>query len=291
MTDATRQYLISGEQAGARYRFATFGRTPQGTAGSQLARSIGESMEFMEHREYQPGDDLRRMNWSAYARSDKLIVKVFRQEVSPHFDLVLDTSRSMALAGTKKEQAALGITAALACAAENSGYRRRIYSTGENGCQPIEGGEHRPQAWNLPQFVSAKTPAQSLGLRPPACQAHGVRAFVSDLLWLGEPLEVLKLLSDRSAATVVIQVLAEEDANPIGIGSRRLIDSETGETLELFIDEAGLQRYRRNLEQHQTAWRLAARQMGVTFVSFVAEELCRDWNLSPLVEAEVLNVA
>ena len=37
----------------------------------------GESMEFMDHREYQPGDDLRRLDWAAYARSDKMIVKLY----------------------------------------------------------------------------------------------------------------------------------------------------------------------------------------------------------------------
>ena len=68
----------------------------------------------MEHRDYQPGDDLRRMNWSAYARSDKLVVKVFRQEVCPHFDLVIDGSRSMMLEGTQKLRATLGLAAALA---------------------------------------------------------------------------------------------------------------------------------------------------------------------------------
>ena len=68
----------------------------------------------MDHREYQPGDDLRRLDWAAYARSDKMIVKLYRQEVCPHLDVVIDGSRSMALEGTQKLRAGVALAAALA---------------------------------------------------------------------------------------------------------------------------------------------------------------------------------
>lgn len=286
-TARLRPFLLAGEQAGARYRFAPLGRSPQGTAGTQLARSAGESMEFMEHRDYQPGDDLRRLNWSAYARSDKLVVKVFRQEVCPHFDLLIDGSRSMDLDGTQKLQAALGTAAALACAAQNSGYSRRVSITGE-GCRPIPGGTDRPGAWQQLHFDSDRNPADAFRLQMPAFRPHGVRALISDLLWLGNPLEVLNPLTDRSAATLVIQILAGVDANPGETGNHRLVDSETGENLDLFIDRPGLDRYLSSLSRHQQAWRSACRQVGATFITFIAEDLCRNWDLSELVRAEVL---
>ena len=105
MTATIAQSLAEGQQAGAQYALAAPRRSPQGTSGSQLGRLAGESMEFMDHREYQPGDDLRRLDWAAYARSDKMIVKLFRQEVCPHFDVVIDGSRSMDLPGSQKSQA------------------------------------------------------------------------------------------------------------------------------------------------------------------------------------------
>ena len=117
MTDRIAQFLAEGQQAGSRYCLAALRRSPQGTAGSQLGRLAGESMEFMDHREYQPGDDLRRLDWSAYARSDKMIVKLYRQEVCPHLDVVLDGSRSMALPGTQKLRAGAALAAALTAAA------------------------------------------------------------------------------------------------------------------------------------------------------------------------------
>jgi uncharacterized protein (DUF58 family) len=289
MSEEIRRYLTAGEQAGARYRLAVPRSAPQGTAGSQLARAAGESMEFMEHRDYQPGDDLRRMNWSAFARSDKLMVKVFRQEVCPHFDLVIDGSRSMMLPGSQKLQATLGLAAALAAAAENSGYSRRVYLT-QNGCHPIRGSSDRPGAWDGLDFTTRHSPAESFRMLPPAWRPRGIRAIVSDFLWLGDPLEVLNPMADRAASVIVIQILAAEDVQPVGLGNQRLLDCESGQAWEVFVDATGQDRYRRNLARHQQSWHQAARQVGATFIPLVAEDLCRTWDLSPLVEAEALAV-
>jgi uncharacterized protein (DUF58 family) len=289
MSENIRRYLTEGEQAGARYRLAAPRSAPQGTAGSQLAHAAGESMEFMEHRDYQPGDDLRRMNWSAYARSDKLVVKVFQQEVCPHFDLVIDGSRSMMLEGTQKLRATLGLAAALACAAENSGYSRRVYLA-QDGCHPVQGSSDRPGAWQGLEFVSRLSPAESFRALPPAWRPRGIRVIVSDFLWLGDPLEILNAMADRAAAVLVIQILAGEDAEPAGRGNQRLLDCESGESLEVFVDASGQDRYRQNLARHQADWHLAARKVGATFIPLIAEDVCRSWDLSPLVQAEALTV-
>jgi uncharacterized protein (DUF58 family) len=289
MPDEIVRYLTEGEEAGARYRLAAPRSAPLGTTGSQLARAAGESMEFMEHRDYQPGDDLRRMNWSAYARSDKLVVKVFRQEVCPHFDLVIDGSRSMALPGTAKLRATLGLAAAFCSAADNSGYSRRAFLTA-SGCHPIRGSSDLPRSWQGLQFSAGHSPAESFRALAPAWRPRGIRALISDFLWLGDPLEVLNPTVDRAASVLLVQILAASDVEPGALGNHRLIDCETDQALEVFIDAAGQDRYRRNLARHQHDWHLAARKVGATFISLVAEELCQSWDLSRLVEAEVLTV-
>jgi uncharacterized protein (DUF58 family) len=289
MADDTAQFLAEGEQAGARYRLAAPRSAPAGLVGSQLARAAGESLEFLEHRDYEPGDDLRRINWSAYARTDKLVIKVFRQEVCPHLDLVVDGSRSMMLAGTEKRRAALAMAAAMACAAENSGYSRQVFLT-TGGCHPIVGGSQSPRAWQGLDFQSHNTPAEAFRTLPPAWRPRGIRIFISDCLWLGDPLEILQPMADRAAAVFVLQLLAAEDVEPPGLGNRRLVDSETGETLEAFVDATGQARYREKLARHQEDWHLAARKVGGQFVPLVAEEFCRTWDLSPLVRAEALAV-
>jgi uncharacterized protein (DUF58 family) len=289
MTSLISLALQDGQQAGARYSLAAPRRAPQGAAGVQLSRAAGESLEFIDHREYQPGDDLRRLDWAAYARTDKMIVKLYRQEVCPHLDLLIDGSRSMDLEGTAKARAAAGLAAALATAADNAGYSRQVYLT-SGGCRPIEGSRRPPTEWRGVEFASAESPPRAMRVLPPAWRPRGIRVLISDLLWLGEPLELLTPLADGAAAAHVIQVLAADDADPQSRGNVRLVDSEGGGVEELFLDDAALARYRANLQRHADNWRRAARQVGGTMTTLTAETLAADWNLSALVEAEILTL-
>ena len=59
----------------------------------------GFSVEFSEYRDYQPGDDLRHLDWRVYARSDRLVVKKFEAETNTSIYLLCDTSGSMAYGG------------------------------------------------------------------------------------------------------------------------------------------------------------------------------------------------
>ena len=61
----------------------------------------GYSVEFSEYRSYQPGDDLRHLDWRYYARADKLYVKIFEQETNLQFHLVVDSSKSMLYRGKR----------------------------------------------------------------------------------------------------------------------------------------------------------------------------------------------
>jgi uncharacterized protein (DUF58 family) len=56
---------------------------------------LGFSMDFAEHREYMPGDDVRRIDWKVFARSDRFYVKEFEAESNANFMTVIDVSRSM----------------------------------------------------------------------------------------------------------------------------------------------------------------------------------------------------
>jgi uncharacterized protein (DUF58 family) len=62
-----------------------------------LHRSIylGLSMDFAEHRPYMPGDDIRRIDWRLYGRTDRHYIKLFEAETNANFTVILDVSRSM----------------------------------------------------------------------------------------------------------------------------------------------------------------------------------------------------
>ena len=101
---------------------------------------------------------------------------------------------------------------------------------------------------------------------------------------------VLQSLAHGAASLVVAQTLASVDADPPERGRVRLLDSETDERREIFIDDGAIRRYRDALARHQQNWHRACRQIGAVMVNIIAEEVVADWNLEALVKAGVLKV-
>jgi uncharacterized protein (DUF58 family) len=289
MQEEYRRHLQAGERAGSRYVLGAPRRVPLGAAGVHLGVRTGSSLEFEEHRAYQPGDDLRHIDWHVFARSDQLTVKLYHEEVSPHLDLVLDTSASMALEDTAKCAAALGLAALFTAAADNAGFSHRLWLGGD-GCEALPGGADRGAGWSRLAFESRATLAEAFARRPPAWRPRGLRVLVSDLFWEGDPLQVLAACADRATAIVVVQVLAAADVNPPAEGNLRLVDVETGLLREIYVDASARRRYQETLARHQESWHQACRQVGGIFTTVVAEEVVRDWRLDALVAAEVLRV-
>ena len=64
-------------------------------SGLHHAPYLGVSTDFAEHREYMPGDDIRRIDWRVYGRTDRLYVKEFEADTNANFVALLDVSRSM----------------------------------------------------------------------------------------------------------------------------------------------------------------------------------------------------
>jgi len=284
-----RQHLLAGQRAGMMYAMASPRGLPMGLGGMHLADRPGSSLEFMDHRTYHPGDDLRRIDWYAYARSDRLSVKVYRREVNPHADILIDGSRSMALEGTAKAAAALGLSALLATAAENARFTRRVWIGGDRW-RPVTNGAAAASAWEVPALDYAGSPAEACERVPPRLAPRGSRVLVADLLWPGEPRRLLARLADGAAAVVVVQVLARADVEPPRRGNLRLLDVETDEPQEVFVDAGAVRGYRDRLSAHQEHWHRAAREVGAVFTTLVAENLVRDWDVEPLVRAGLLEV-
>ena len=64
-------------------------------SGLHRSPMLGMSVDFAEHRAYMPGDDVRRIDWRVYARTDRLYIKEFEADTNTNLHLVLDVSRSM----------------------------------------------------------------------------------------------------------------------------------------------------------------------------------------------------
>lgn len=290
MDEKYRQYLLEGERAGARYSLMIPREAMRGATGVRLGHGAGSSVDFKDYREYQPGDDLRRIDWGVFGRTDKLIVKLYREEVTPHLDILLDVSGSMALPESAKPRGLLGLAAILASSAANANCSHAAWLAAE-GFQPVANGTGRPSEWDALELAGARTPAEAFSIMPPRLRRNGIRVLIGDLLWPEDPLETLRPLADGAAALIVIQVLAETDVHPPMRGNVRLVDVETGVPLEVFVDALAQKRYTDALARHQQNWHQACRQVGAVLALTVAEEIADAWRLDTLEAAQILGVA
>ena len=281
--ESVRRALRRGTEAGGRYALATPREAGAHSTGQRTGLRPGRSLDFRDYRDYAPGDDLRQVDWSVYARTDKLAVKLYQEEVCPHADIVLDTSRSMALADSAKLEAAAGLTAMLATAAGNARFTVAVWAGFGERLLRIPGEAARPASWQPPAFDGRQPLPELLRAQPPAFKRRGLRFLVSDLLWPGEPEEILRRLDDGAAATHVLHLLGAADVTPPDNGYLRVVDAETDEDLDLFLDDAARARYAAAFQTHAAAWNDACRKAHVTLQRMVAEEFVGAWTLDFLL--------
>lgn len=282
-----RAAFSAGRALGLRYRLALPREAMRGPSGARLGTLAGASLDFHDYRDYQPGDDLRHLDWNVYARSDKEIVKLFREEVSPRLDVVLDGSRSMRLEGTGKAAAALTLAAACAVAAENAHCAHEVWLAGAR-VEALAGSRDDPGVWQVPEFADACVPDEGLLRASPRWRRHGIRVFVSDLLWPAEPESALRRLADGAASLTVVQLLAREEETPEARGQYRFQDVETDERLDVFADAAACASYAAALARHRERWSRACRQFGASFVTVTDEKATEGGRLRALEQCGLL---
>ncbi len=256
-----------------------------GFNGRRLGRRAGNALEFSEYREYRPGDDLRRLDWNVFGRRELLMVKEFSEEVDPRCDLLLDHSRSMAVT-PEKSAAAFGLAALLARAALNAGFSLALHHAADVWRK--EPQPEAPSEWLSPEFDAPANPGDGLARYAGMLQRRGLRILISDLLWPEDPQSFLGGFSAGAKQTVLIQILADGELEPVPNGYVMLEDAETGEVRELPIDDAMRQRFRERAARHQEAWRRAAAEHGALLLSFQAGELVPDWSVARLFQTGVL---
>ena len=220
------------------------GRAQGGAGGSRRSRQTGSSAEFSDYREYVPGDDIRRLDWNAYARFDKLFLKLFMEEQESLVTVLLDASASMAAKWASARSAA----EAVGYLALTGGDRLNIQVL-KNGrairSPQLSGRAAFPR---LTGFLDTCTPDGNEGTLTEAVKhTEGLKKGLCFLITDGytedalkEALDYLRYLKQETA---VIQVLSGEELRPDYSGAVRLTDSESGEKLDLLADRPALDAY------------------------------------------------
>jgi hypothetical protein len=253
-----------GLEAARRFRLP-FGRQAwRGAAGGWQGAGAGSSIDFQDHRAYAPGDDPRHLHWAAYARTGQLTMKLYRAEVSPLVDLVVDASGSM-----RGEPARAARTEALAAfcleSAARSGAPVRLHAAEGRKVRALS--VERARAEGFWAAAGEGAGGAEAGCAPGVLpwRAGAMKVWVSDLLFPGEPGAVLNAMTaGGGCALVFVPVLAEE-ASLAERGNVELVDREGGGARRQRIDDELAGRYRAAYARHFGLWSEAAKRAAAGF--------------------------
>ncbi len=242
--------------------------------GSLLAqrrtKQLGSGIEFADHREYSPGEDLRHVDWNLFARHGDLLVKRFQEEQDLHMFLLLDCSRSMMYGSPPKFDLARQVVAALAYVALADLDRVAVVAFADDlrADFPLTRGKDR--ILTLLRFLEDLKPQGAdtdlarvftgFTQRP---QRRGLVVIVSDLFDRHGPERGLDLLRFRGYEPHVIQLFDRSESEPDLLGELELLDIESGAGQKVTVTETALKRYQHLFDDFQTSVRDYCRRYGI----------------------------
>lgn len=246
-------------------------------AGLHRSPHRGFSVEFAEHRAYQPGDDLRYIDWRMYARSDRHYVKQFEEETNLRAYLLVDTSASMDWSSSPgvlptKLWYAKQLTACLSLLLLGQGDATGLIAFDETirvHIGPHGGRRH----WN--DIVRGLEPIEASG-RTEAANAlrdiagrltrRGLVVLCSDLLVDPESTRLaLQFLRHRGHEVLVFHLLDPGERELPGERDARFVDPETGEELPVSVADLRTE-YREAVERALEEWRQSLMPQGIEYV-------------------------
>jgi uncharacterized protein (DUF58 family) len=271
--------------------------------GERRSPRRGQSVEFADFRPYTPGDDVRRIDWNAYARLERFFLKLFVAEEDLTVNLVIDASRSMDWGQPHKLRYALRAAGALGYVALAGLDRATVTVLGG-----AEDGRYFPphrgkqQAHALFHFLSGIEAGGAVDLGPALLRIAARPARPGPLILLSDLFDAgragsttpaaasdaappwtagLHALAARGYEVTLLHILAPDEVEPELAGDLKLLDSETGAGVEVTADAGLLERYRRGLAAWQEGLGRYCGARGMQYVpvetTLPAEELLFAW--------------
>ena len=221
--------------------------------GEGLRRSSakGRSAEFSGYREYIPGDDMRYVDWNAFARLDKLYIKEFMEEKERRVSIYLDTSRSMEFGEKLKSTLMSELTESLSYIASSG--RDSVYITDlANPTYTFKVPSGKQGVGTLRKWLDSIHPGEvvkSINLKESLKKA------------------VLKLFGYHGMEVTLLHVLSQEELEIDDDGAFQLIDSEEeSKEVRLTLDRYSIRDYKKALDNYMRSIEEKARAAGGRYV-------------------------
>jgi len=277
--------------------------------GERRTTRRGASLEFADYREYAAGDDLRYVDWKAYARLDRLFVKLFVAEEDLGIHLLLDASESMNFSGNdaattsaaaNKFQFARKAVAALGYVGLMRYDRVGVTGFAQGGSlERLMGGRRTPTlrgrraTGELFSYLQNLRPGGrtdfSTALQDYARRAStpGVCVVASDFMDPNWEKGVKALLA-RRFQVVLLHVLSPEEISPTLSGDLRLVDSETGAVRDVSITPDLIVRYKAALQSFCERMEAVAAKYGMEYIRTTTDTPVEELLLSTLRRSGLL---
>lgn len=254
--------------AAVRWRLPFSRQAWRGLSGNWLGAGAGSSLDFQDHRNYVPGDDPRHIHWQAFARTGALTMKLYRAEVAPFVDVVVDVSASMSLTPGKLARTDELVAFCVECA-DRAAAPVRLHTVAGRALRAVSADEVRAGRWRerLPEVAAGEAAGPgAIPWRPGA-----LKVLISDLLFPGDPSALVVALAGGSGVGLLLAPTVADEAELPWRGNVELTDVESGAVRTQRVDDGLAARYATAYTRHFALWREASRRRGVLFATVAAE--------------------
>jgi uncharacterized protein (DUF58 family) len=224
-----------------------------GRPGRRRSPLAGSSMEFADYRRYAPGDDFRRIDWRAYARLERLFLRVFEAEENITVTILLDCSDSMHHGAPTKASLATTLAAALSYVALKCEDNVIVGALTDRLTSYRRVGSGKHAVWTVGEFLNRLPRSGATDLNRAlydlgrVISSPGLTMVISDFLAPGGYQTGVRAVRQLHQEVALLQILAPDEIEPDLQGDWRLRDSEGAGTIEVSASANILQAYRQRL--------------------------------------------
>jgi uncharacterized protein (DUF58 family) len=240
--------------------------------GERQSKRRGQGVEFADHRQYVPGDDVRFLDWNIYGRLDQLFLKLFLEEQDLSLHVLVDASASTSMGDPAKSRYLKSLAAALAYVGLVNNNRVSLYTFADGMTGSLMNLRGRRYLAPMGEFLLS-APAEGGTSFEKACRqlvtgrmGSGVTVVLSDFFFKEGPEAGLKRLVSDRYDLCAIQVLTPQERKPDLKGDLKLVDIEDADTSEVTVTGALLKHYQRNLAAFCGSIRDFCLRRGATYV-------------------------
>jgi len=220
-------------------------RAAKGGDGIHLGGGRGFSLDFYGHSAYTPGEDIRKIDWKAYARTGNLYLKDFTEERQINVGVLLDRSASMDFGRPGKWEFAAKLALGLSYLALKQGDRLSFLTVSDGFEALKENASGMDHFYDLLKAVPRLRPGgatvQDAFTGALGC-VSGITFILSDLFNAG-PEKILDYLCLRGRQAVFVHILSPDELAPPGGGELKLVDAETGRVKRIHLSTAARRQY------------------------------------------------